>query len=257
MIFYSKRFVRGAVLGALASITIACGTKEAPDPLAPSGPTGRVRFVNVITDNRGAVNAILEGVPFGVSLAYTQSAPITLAAPSTAPYAAVLAGGRTFVVKRTADTTSTVASLPFTSIANQDQTVYAVGGANSTAVTGLVTDDVNIIVAAGQSRIRFVQLSPTAGAVDVFITAAGADLATATPTFSSVAYRGASAYVILAAGTYQLRVVPAGTAPVNRAASVSINLASQVLASGNARTIVAADNTSGGAPLRLFVLTDQ
>ncbi|MDB4891765.1 MAG: hypothetical protein JWL61_3620, partial [Gemmatimonadetes bacterium] len=53
------------------------------------------------------------------------------------------------------------------------------------------------------------------------------------------------------------RVVPAGTAPVNRAASVSINLASQVLASGNARTIVAADNTSGGAPLRLFVLTDQ
>ena len=257
MISSSKRFVRGATLGALASIAIACGTKEAPGPLEPSGPAGRVRFVNVITDNRGAVNAILEGVPFGVNLTYTQSAPITLAAPSTAPYAAVLAGARTFVVKRTADTTSTVASLPFTSVANQDQTVYAFGGANSTAVTGLITDDVNTSVASGQTRLRFVQLSPTAGAVDVFITAVGADLATATPTFSNVTYRAASAYVALPAGTYQVRVVPAGTAPANRGTSVSINLASQALASGNARTIVAADNASGGAPLRLFLLTDQ
>jgi hypothetical protein len=257
MISHSTSLARGAALGALAVFAIACGTTEAPGPLEPSGPVARVRFVNVITDNRGPVNAILEGLPFGVNLAYTQSAPITLAAPSTAPYAAVLAGSRTFVVKRTADTTSTVASLPFTSVANQDQTVYAVGGANSTAVTALVTDDVNTAVAAGQGRIRFVQLSPTAGAVDVFITAVGADLAAATPTFTSVAYRGASAYVNVPAGTYQVRAVPAGTAPANRAANVSINLASQVLASGNARTIVAADNTSGGAPLRMFVLTDQ
>jgi hypothetical protein len=217
-----------------------------------------VRFVNVITDTtRGRVNAILEGLPFGVNLTYTQSAPITLPAPSTAPYAAVLAGGRTFVLKRTADTTVTVASLSFTSVANQDQTVYAVGGTGASAVTALVTNDSNAVVSATQVRLRFIQLSPTAGAVDVFITTPGADLATVTPTLTNVPYRNVSAYLLLAPGTYQIRAVPAGTAAASRAASVTVNLASLALAGSNARTIVAADNSSGGTPLRAFALTDQ
>ena len=254
MISHTSIFARLCVPLVLAT---ACGTKEAPGPLEPSGPTGRVRFVNVITDNRGPVNAILEGVPFGVSLAYTQSAPINLAAPSTAPYAAVYAGGRTFVVKRTADTTVTVASLAFTSVANQDQTVYAVGGASGSTVTSLVTNDTNSAVATTQARIRFIQLSPTAGAIDVFITAVGADLSAATPASANLAYRSATSYVLLAPGTYQVRAVPAGTAPANRPAAVTINLASLALAGGNARSIVAADNISGGAPLRAFALTDQ
>jgi hypothetical protein len=243
---------------ALTMLLAACGTKEAPGPLEPSGPVGRVRFVNVINDTiRGRVNAILEGVPFGVNLTYTQSAPITLPAPATAPYAAVLAGGRTFVLKRTADTTVTVASLSFTSVANLDQTVYAVGGAGASAVTAVVTNDSNPVVSATQARVRFVQLSPTAGAVDLFITAPGADLAAATPTLTNVPYRGVSSYLLLAPGTYQIRAVPTGTPPANRAASVTVNLASLALAGSNARTIVAADNTSGGTPLRAFALTDR
>ena len=86
-----------------------------PSPLAPSGPTGRVRFVNMITDTtRGRVNAILEGVPFGVNLTYGQSTPATLPAPSTANYSAILAGNRTMLLKRTADTTKVVATVAFT-----------------------------------------------------------------------------------------------------------------------------------------------
>jgi hypothetical protein len=253
----SRSFAALRMTASVVLLSTACGTKEAPGPLQPSGPTGRVRFVNLITDNRGPVNAILEGVPFGVNLTYTQSAPITLAAPSTAPYAAVYAGGRTFVVKRTADTTVTVASLPFTSVATQDQTVYAVGGASATAVAAVVSSDSNPAVAATQARVRFVQLSPGAGAIDLFITAVGADLSTATPTFVNVPYRNVSSYLLLAPGTYQVRAVPAGTAPASRAAAVTINLASLVLAGGSARTIVAADNVSGGSPLRAFVLTDR
>ena len=69
--------------------TVACGTTDAAAPLSPSGPTGRIRFVNVINDTtRGRVNAILEGVVFGANVTYTQSVPAALAAPSTAPYAA-------------------------------------------------------------------------------------------------------------------------------------------------------------------------
>src|SRR5436305_4005743 len=109
----------------------ACGTKEAPGPLEPTGATGRVRFVNMITDTtRGRVNAILEGVPFGVNLTYGQSTPATLPSPSTANYSAILAGSRTMLLKRTADTTTLVATVNFTVTSGQDQTVYAIGGAS-------------------------------------------------------------------------------------------------------------------------------
>lgn len=253
----AHRTMLGLVAG-MALLTAACGTKDATGPLQPSGPQGRVRFVNVITDTtRGRVNAILERVPFGVNLTYGQSTPAALAAPSTAFYAAVLAGSRSLVLKRTADTNVTVATVPFTVTENQDRTIYAIGGAAGSTVTSLITTDDNPAPAAGQSRVRVVHLSPTAGAIDVFVTAVGADLAAATPTLAGVAYQGASAYLALAAGTYQVRVVPAGTAPAARGGAVSINVPSLVLASGAGRTVVAADNTTGGAPFRAFVLSDR
>ena len=137
----------------------ACGTKEAPDPLAPSGPTGRVRFVNVITDTtRGRVNVILEGVPFGVTLTYATTTPATLPAPSTSLYAPVLTGSRSMVLRRTADTTVVVATLPFTVDAGQDRTVYAVGGRSGAAVTAFVTTDENTAPAATQTRLRIVNV---------------------------------------------------------------------------------------------------
>lgn len=239
---------------AFAVLLSACGTTEAPGPLQPSDAVGRVRLVNVITDTtRGRVNASLEGLPFGVNLTYTQSAPAALPAPSTAPYASVLAGSRTFVLKRTADTNAVVASLPFTVASAQDRTVFAIGGS---AVTAFVTTDDNT-VSATQARVRVVQLAPSGGAMDVFITAVGADLAAATPTATALAYQGMSPYVALAPGTYQVRTVPAGTAAANRAASVGVNVASIAVSAGAVRTIVTADNNVGGAPLRGFVLSDR
>ncbi|HEX4937016.1 MAG TPA: DUF4397 domain-containing protein, partial [Gemmatimonadaceae bacterium] len=241
-----------------ATLVAACGTDQAAGPLQPSGTQGRVRFVNLINDTtRGRVNAILERLPFGVNLTYTQSTPISLAAPNTAPYAAILTGDRTLVLKRTADTSVTVASFTFNIVEGQDKSIYAIGGAAGSAITQFATVDTNPAPAATQVRVRVVHLSPTAGNVDVFVTAVGADLATATPTLSNVPYRGVSGYLTVAPGTYQVRVVPAGTAPAQRAANVAINVASLALTGGTGRTIVAADNTTGGAPLRAFVLTDR
>lgn len=249
---------RTGVAGFLAIVALGCGTTTAPDALAPTGPQGRVRLVNVITDvTRGRVNASLEGLVFGVDLTYAVSAPASLPAPSTAPYAPVLAGNRAFVLKRTADTTVTVATLSFALAEGEDRTVYAVGGVGGSAVTGVVTTDVNTVSPATEARVRIVNMSPTAGPVDVFITAVGADLATATPRASNLANQAASAYFALAPGTYQYRAVPAGTAPANRGANVRITLSPFTLAGGTGRTIVAADNNVGGAPLRAFVLTDR
>jgi hypothetical protein len=249
----------GAVLTAtVAGVLLgACGTSDGGDPLAPTGPTGRVRFVNVITDTtRGRVNAILESVPFGVNLTYTQSTPITLPAPNTANYSPIYAGNRTLVLRRTVDTNTVVSTIAFTVAAGQDQTIYAAGGAGASAITSFITTDDNTL-SATQARVRVVHLSPTAGPVDVFVTAVGADLAVATPTLSNVPVRTASAYLAVNPGTYQVRVVPAGTPPASRAGAVAINVSSLAVAANTVRTIVAADNNVGGAPLRAFVLLDR
>jgi hypothetical protein len=252
-----SRLSRAATLAALL-IAAACGTEDAPDPLQPSGPAGRIRFVNVINDTtRGRVNAILENVPFGVNLTYAQATPASLPAPSTAAYSAILAGARTLVLKRTADTNTVVATFTPNVEANRDYSVYAIGGAGATAITSFTTTDTNTVPAAGEARVRVVNLSPTAGAVDVFITAPNADLAAATPSVTNLAYQRASAYLTIAAGTFRIRVVPAGTAPASRAGAVVINVASLVIPSLAGRTIVTADRNVGGAPLTAFTLADR
>ena len=238
---------------AAAAMLAGCGTTDAADPLIPD-QFGRVRFVNLVTDaTRVPVNAVLEGRPFGVNIAYGGTTPSTLPAPANAIYSPVLTGARTLLLKRTADTLITVASIPL-QIANMvDYTVYATGGAT---VAPFVTTDTNSAPAIGQVRVRVVHLAPSAGNVDVFVTAVGADLAGATPTLANVPLR-ASAYLSVAAGTYQVRVVPAGTVPASRAANVAINLASVALPANGARTIIAADNAAGGAPFRFIALTDR
>lgn len=248
---------RGALVG-LVLAAAACGTKDAADPLAPGGPFGRVRFVNLITDTtRGRVNAILERVPFGVNMTYTQATPAGLAAPSTALYSPVLTGSRSIVLKRTADTATVVATLAFTSDASVDKTVFAIGGAGASAVSGFVTtDDNSVAPTAAQARVRVTNMSPTAGAIDVFFTAAGADLSSATPAATNIAYQGSSGYLTLPAGATTFRAVPAGTAPAARNASVRITQAI-TFAGGTGRTVVTADNSVGGAPLRAFVLSDR
>jgi hypothetical protein len=239
----------------------ACGTKEAAGPLEPTGPTGRIRFVNLINDPaRNPVNAILESVAFGVNLGYTGSTPSSLPAPNTANYSAILSGARALVLKKTADTSVTVATFNLTIAADEDRTVYAIGGAGGGTVTSFSVTDVNAAVPAGQVRVRVVNLSPAAGAIDAFVTAPNADLSTATPIATNVGSQSVSTYVNVGAlGSYQFRAVPAGTAPANRGASVlaSISPTAPLFAGGSGRTFVVADKAAGGAPSTAFVLTDQ
>lgn len=249
-----QRRLIGLVAGLVA--LSGCGTEKAPTGLS-SGPQGRVRFVNLITDPaRVPVNVILESVPFGVNLAYTAATPPTLPAPSTALYSAILAGARTLVVKRTADTSVTLATVNFTVNADEDYTVYATGGTAGGAVSSFTTTDVNTLPPSTETRWRVVNLSPTAGAVDVFLTATGADLTGATPDATGVAVQG-NVYFAKAPGTYQIRMVPAGTAPAARNGAVAITIAAAAYPGAAGRTIVAANNAAGAGAARGFVLSDR
>jgi hypothetical protein len=242
---------------AAALVAAACGTKDAPDPLSPNGEQGRIRFVNLINDPaRLPVNAILEGIPFGVNLTYTQSTPATLPSPATANFSAILAGPRTLVLKKTADTTVVVGTLTITIAAGTDYTFFAYGGNAGSAVSSIAMGDNNPAITNGQVRIKMMNMSAAAGAVDVFITAVNADLAAATPAAANLAYKAEFPGTLLAAGTYQVRTVPAGTAPAARSGAVSSTISVTVPANGG-RTIVLADAPAGGGPVRSFALTDQ
>ena len=250
---------RGFLFSALCTVALvasACGTKDAPGPLEPTGPVGRVRYVNLITDTtRGRVNAILEDLPFGVNLTHGGTTPASLPAPATAFYAAIYAGERELVLKRTIDTSVTVATIPFTITANQDRTIYSTGGAGASPVTFFITTDENTAPAATEVRFRIVNMSDIS--LDVFITAAGADLATTTPAVTALAVQGISAYITLPAGSYRVRMVPAGTPAASRSANVVIDIANAAYAGGTARTFVAATSATGGTPRKGIVLSDR
>lgn len=248
---------RPFLVAALAVATAACGTTDAPTGLQPSGPVGRVRFINAINDPaRLPVNAALEGLPWGVNLGYGGTTPASLGAPNTAFYSQIYTGARTLVLRRTADVSVTVATINFT-MAEEDRTVYATAGNAGGAVNNFQTVDDNTAPPAGQVKLRFVNLSPAAGAVDVFVTAAGADLALATPTVANLANQAASGYATMAAGTYVVRTVPAGTAPAARAAAVNLTIAAQSYPALGGRTVLIADAAAGGTPLRGFVYSDR
>jgi hypothetical protein len=192
-----------------------------------------------------------------VSLGYGATTPATLSLPSNASYSAILSGTRSLVLKKTADTTVILATIGFTVADNVDYTVYATGGTGGAAVTNFVTTDANPVPTATQVEVRILNMSPSAGAVDVFVTAPNADLSTVTPTAANLAYQAASPYAVFAPGTYQVRAVPAGTLPAARATSVVLTLNSVALAGATGRTVVIADRAAGGAPLTGFVLTDR
>ena len=236
------------LLGALA-LAAACGEKTVgPSNITPSQPFGRLRVVNAVANATIAdrVNVSVDGVPFGVNLAYGGVAPT----PPTLYYPAYQ-GNRQVAVRRTADTTVKVLDQAVAITADADQTLFVVRSGTSGTATGtlLVTDD-NTAPAAGSVKLRLVDLANTAGNVDVYVTAPNASIATVAPTLANVAPGAVSQYLTLAAGSYRVRLTTAGTK------TVVLDVSTGALAAGAIRTFVALDPVTGTA-LTSAVLTDR
>ena len=247
-----------AAVAAVALAAAACWPDRNVGPFAPAGPTGQVRLVNLVTDPaRVPLDALLDNVPFGVSLGYTHATPAALPSSSAAGYAAVLAGNRSLVLKRSSDTSVTLGAFTLIVPEAQHRTVYLLGGTRGGVVTTYVTTDDNQARAAGEARLRIANMSPSGGTLDVFVTAPGAELSAATAAVQTMSFRDVSYYLTLPVATYQLRFVPSGTPPAGRAGAVRLDLPSVAPGSGAGFTVVAADRPDGGVPLQGFVLKDR
>jgi uncharacterized protein DUF4397 len=202
-----------ALIGAL--VAVGCEKDDGPF-LAPQVPLAYTRFINAIPDT-GAVDFrfvdAIEYSPFAVQLPFR----------SFTPYQGTAPGARHLKVFTNPGGSST--QIPFVTGVVSDETptfeagkyytLVAVGYSRtgSTPHVKLQVFEDPIPDPGSSVAFRVVNLATGLGAVNAGVTAASTDPIPA-PTFSNVAYLGASAYVTRATGNAWFRVTDATAAEI-------------------------------------------
>jgi hypothetical protein len=224
---------RAALALLLAVGATACDDTETTAPAA----TAQLRVVHASPDAPN-VDVLADGNVALSNVAYR----------TASSYLEVPAGSRNLRVRPTG-TTTVVIDANANLAASGAYTVLATGRVAS--IAPLVLQDDLTAPTAGNVKLRLVHASPTAGNVDIYVTAPTADLATAAPTLPNVPFRAASAYLQVPAGTYRVRVTPAGSK------TVALDVNNVTLTAGQIRTAVALDAPGGGAPFGAILLPDR
>jgi hypothetical protein len=131
--------------------------------------------------------------------------------------------------------------------AGQERTIYALGTLAS-FVTEATWDNRRRLATA--AKLRIVDGSPTSGSVDIYLTAQGAGVASATPWYSGVVFEDFTALQQIAAGAYDLTVTSAGTK------TVVLGPVPLTVSNFGIYTVVIKDTVGGGAPLGMVLLDD-
>lgn len=180
---------------------------------------------------------------------FTTAAVASLSFPNFTGYLPILPASSvtSFQVTPAGNPSAIVIDAPVTLAAGTQYSVYAVG--TLATIEPLVTSDDRRRLAT-QAKIRIIHGSPSAGNVDIYLTAPGAGIATATPILTSVPFKADTGFLSVAAGSYDVTVTPAGIK------TAAIGPATITVANQGIYTAVARDNAGGGEPLHLILLDD-
>ncbi len=129
-----------------------------------------------------------------------------------------------------------------------DYTIAAVNSLNNIEPIVLVDD--NTPPAAGNVKVRLIHAAPSAGLVDIYITAPGDGIAAISPTISNFDFKDNSGYLEVPAGDYRVRITLATTK------TVAIDTGTLSLADGQIRTAFAVDPAPGSADFGVILLAD-
>jgi major membrane immunogen (membrane-anchored lipoprotein) len=189
-----KRLLTLAAAMALTVALVGCSDDDNDNPVTPqSTPQASVQVTHASPD-APAVDLIVDGAEVGSDLAF----------PNSTGYLKVDAGTRNVKVNvANTSTTAIEGSVPVQ--ANKNYSIFAV---NTVAnIEPLILEDDLTPPASGNAHVRFIHLSPDAPAVDITLT-------DGTIVFGDYAFKDASAFTPLPAGTYDLQVRVQGTTTV-------------------------------------------
>ncbi len=196
-----------ALLVAAAATLSACGGNDLADALNIGSP--RARLVNAIPGGAGLQLYRNDNL---------QSDAGTLAYEQASKYFDTVTATSTWSL-RDATSGQQVGSTSMRVDGSTRYTLVAFAGAGTQADMVQISDPFNFDLTANKARVRVVNGSSNSGAFDLYLTAVGADLASATPVMTNVAYQGVSpasgadSYTF-GYGAYELRITTAGTKTV-------------------------------------------
>ena len=179
----------------LSLVLVSCTSKNS------GSNNAKIRVVNVVPD-AAAISLQLDN-----DTALINSLPF----PGLTQYLSTGTGNREFKVSANGGTTFAI------------DTTLSVGGNNySYIVYGPVASAQGVLVLesgvtspnSGTFNLRVINVAAGIGAVDVYLTAAGADLNSTSPNLSNIAAGSISGFVPVNTGSYELRVTAAGTKDV-------------------------------------------
>ncbi len=214
-------------LSAVTLLVVAAACSDSDGPQSVS----RVRFLHA-AQGRAAIDFRADGATRGAALNYSASWSAT---------AVLSAGSRTFTARLTGATTDLATTAK--SLANS-ASYSIVLAKRPTTDTLVVYSDTAATPATDKAWVRLLNVSPAAGNVDVYVTAATADIATATPQATNVAFLSPSKYIEVASGAQRVRITTAGTK------TVVLDVNTIALTSRGVRSIALLDSNAGGAPLQ-------
>lgn len=196
----NKRFfLQLAMIFTAAALLSSCGKNSSPSSDAS------MRVVNLGVDY-GAVNVAFDDS--GKSMAFASN----VAREGVSAYATVKSGARNFTVSSVSGGGSLLVQ-PLAPATAAKYTMITYGVASSPRAM-LLQDDIVTQPAAGNFRFRVAVPAVGLDSLDFYLTAAGADLATTSPSYSALGNGVSSSTADFAAGTFQLRATIAGTKTV-------------------------------------------
>lgn len=220
-----------ALLALLAPVFLLSACNDDDDP--PPEAKAYVRVVHASPD-APAVDVTLDGAAVVSGAAFK----------AATGFATTTAGARAIKVNVAGSATTVLSANP-TLTKDRYYTVFAANKVSS--LEPLVVEEDGVAPTAGNIKLRVVHAAPSAPNVDVYVTAPGAALGTAT--LSNVAFKGVSDALQVPAGDYRVRVTPTGSS------TVVYDSGTLSLAAGANLVAAAVDASTGNSPVSLLVLT--
>lgn len=240
----------GADLLIAATNNVGAGTSPVTLLVSDGTDTTLIRDKNTPADIR-VVHAISDAPAVDVIANNASTIVDGLAFPDATDYLSVAAAD--YLIDVVADADNSVVAINDAAVSLQAGMKYTAIANNTLAMPelDLMMDMPRAI--ATEARVRIIHASPSAGNVDIYVTADG-DISAMDPTFANVPYStdalAETGYVSLAGGDYVVTVTAAGTK------DVAIDTRTLTLMDGKVYTAIAADGAMAGASPQLILLDD-